>query len=168
MYNPKPLKSGKQFVQILGNIITEFENGPYDVMVQGNNCFHTQKSGLAPQIVRRWPEVLEEDYKSVYADPKKLGSYYVVGVAVGKQVMGIYTQFDYGRDKKDRFCYDEVREGLKRINNEFAGKRFIFPKIGAGLCGGDWGRIKEMILEELKDIHVTFCYFPDTVMAIPG
>ena len=38
--------------EIKGNLITLAENGEFDVIVQGNNCFCVQKAGLAPQMVK--------------------------------------------------------------------------------------------------------------------
>lgn len=39
------------YKEIDGNLIELALNGEFDVIVQGNNCFNTQGSGLAPQMV---------------------------------------------------------------------------------------------------------------------
>jgi len=46
---------------IKGDIITLAEEGNFDIIVQGCNCFHTQASGLAGQLVKKYPQVLEVD-----------------------------------------------------------------------------------------------------------
>ena len=38
---------------------------------------------------------------------------------------------------------------MKRICNDFKGKKIGYPKIGAGLAGGDWDLISHIIHEEL-------------------
>jgi len=42
-----------------------------------------------------------------------------------------------------------VHNLFKKIKQQFSGKRIGYPKIGAGLAGGDWERISRIIDEEL-------------------
>lgn len=65
-------------------------------------------------------------------------------------VINSYTQYHYGKAKN--IDYIALRECMKKINNDFKGKDLGIPKIGAGLAGGDWKVIKEIIQEELKDL----------------
>jgi O-acetyl-ADP-ribose deacetylase (regulator of RNase III) len=51
--------------------------------------------------------------------------------------------------------YEALTLGLRKMNFLFAGKKIGLPKIGAGLAGGDWSRIKEIIQTELNDCDVT-------------
>ncbi len=44
---------------------------------------------------------------------------------------------------------------MKQIKRDFSGKRIGFPKIGAGLAGGDWERIAEIIKTELAGEDLT-------------
>jgi len=44
---------------------------------------------------------------------------------------------------------------MKWIKEHFEGKRIGRPKIGAGLAGGDWGRISQIIDEKLTGEDVT-------------
>jgi O-acetyl-ADP-ribose deacetylase (regulator of RNase III) len=44
---------------------------------------------------------------------------------------------------------------MRKINHRFKGKHIGLPKIGAGLAGGDWDRIKKIIQSELTDCIVT-------------
>lgn len=41
---------------------------------------------------------------------------------------------------------------MRRIAREFAGCRIGYPKIGAGLAGGDWTVIRAIIEEELAGL----------------
>ena len=45
------------------------------------------------------------------------------------------------------------------MNYRFKGKHIGLPKIGAGLAGGDWERIKGIIQKELKDCEVTIVIY---------
>ena len=42
--------------------------------------------------------------------------------------------------------YDAIRDVMFKINETFFGKRIGIPMIGAGLAGGDWNIIKNIII----------------------
>jgi O-acetyl-ADP-ribose deacetylase (regulator of RNase III) len=44
---------------------------------------------------------------------------------------------------------------MRKMNHIFKGKHIGMPKIGAGLAGGDWKFIQQIIVRELKDCIVT-------------
>ena len=44
---------------------------------------------------------------------------------------------------------------MRKMNHVFKGKHIGLPQIGAGLAGGDWNRIKNIIQTELTDCKVT-------------
>ena len=143
---------------IKGDLIKLAEQGEFDTIVQGCNCFHTQSSGLAGQLATKYPRVLEADKKqSKYGDKGKLGTYTSAVVEINDKiftVVNVYTQYKWSSGS-DVFEYDAFQ---KFLNNqvEFLGyynpsslrrKRIGFPMIGAGLAGGDWSRISKMIEE---------------------
>lgn len=74
-------------------------------------------------------------------------------------VVNSYTQYNYGKNHKDGVAkpidYEALALCLRKINKTFAGKHIGLPKIGAGLAGGDWNRIKNIIQTELKDMKVS-------------
>jgi hypothetical protein len=55
--------------------------------------------------------------------------------------------------------YEALTLCLRKINHTFKGKHIGLPKIGAGLAGGDWDRIKTIIQTELKDCNTTVVIF---------
>jgi O-acetyl-ADP-ribose deacetylase (regulator of RNase III) len=55
--------------------------------------------------------------------------------------------------------YDAIRSVFKKIKSNFSGKRIGYPKIGAGLAGGDWDQISKIIDEELIDEDHTLVEF---------
>ena len=148
---------------IKGDLIKLAEDGEFDIIVQGCNCFHTQASGLAGQLATKYPQVLEADKETEYGDPEKLGSYSVAYVEVNGHtfsVINLYTQYKWSSGS-DVFEYGEFQFYLKTISHFlsgfpstlFASKfRIGFPQIGAGLAGGDWSRISKMIEQFAKDV----------------
>ena len=39
---------------------------------------------------------------------------------------------------------------MKKLKRDFSGKRIGYPRIGAGLAGGDWSTIYQIIDDELQ------------------
>ena len=74
-------------------------------------------------------------------------------------VVNSYTQYNYGRNHSDGeshpLNYAALRLCLNKINHEYKGKRIGLPKIGCGLAGGDWNRVKDITKQELKDCIIT-------------
>lgn len=78
-------------------------------------------------------------------------------------VVNSYTQYHYGANHKDGVKkpvdYEAITMCMRKINHTFKGQHIGLPKIGAGLAGGDWDRIKTIIQSELKDCEVTVVIF---------
>jgi O-acetyl-ADP-ribose deacetylase (regulator of RNase III) len=55
--------------------------------------------------------------------------------------------------------YDAVRDLFAKIQLQFSGKRIAYPKIGAGLAGGDWTKIVQIIKTELAGEDHTLVLF---------
>jgi hypothetical protein len=74
-------------------------------------------------------------------------------------VCNLYTQYSYGRNHKDGVSkpidYEALTLCMRKMNVLFKGKHIGLPRIGAGLAGGDWNRIKTIIQDELIDCKVT-------------
>jgi hypothetical protein len=55
-----------------------------------------------------------------------------------------------------------MRSGMLAMKNKFTGLRFGMPMIGAGLAGGDWDVIEEMINDIFVDEDITIVrYVPN-------
>ena len=82
-------------------------------------------------------------------------------------VVNSYTQYNYGANHKDGAAkpidYEALTLCMRKINNVFSGKHIGLPKIGAGLAGGDWHRIKKIIQTELKDMKVSVIIYKPNI-----
>lgn len=57
--------------------------------------------------------------------------------------------------------YQAIRKVMQAVKGRFAGKRIGYPKIGAGLAGGDWEIIGSIIDDELAgEDHTLVEYAP--------
>ncbi len=138
---------------MLGNLIDLAEQGHFDVIVHGCNCFHTMGSGIAKEIRTRYPRVYAADIQYTdKGDKNKLGSF-SWAIVEGKvnnafTILNAYTQYYYGRGGP-HIDYLALRDVFHLIARDYRGKIIGYPKIGAGLAGGDWDRIQGIIHEEL-------------------
>ena len=161
--------------EVEGDLIKLAKQGTFDVITHGVNCFCNMASGIAPQMARAFGAnvfPLEDqdtrgdmnklgqiDYKMLYITPSGL----VAGDALKMRrpedakllaVVNSYSQYQPRVDIKP-LDYEALTLCLRKINAKFAGNHIGLPKIGAGLAGGDWDRIKIIIQQELKDCEVT-------------
>jgi len=134
-----------------GNLIDMAEQGHFDVIVQGCNCFCTMGSGIAKEIKARYPAAYRVDQNTEAGDRSKLGSYTMAVVEKGDfefAIVNAYTQYAYNRkgETLDRFEYGAFLDVLIELIEACGEMRIGLPHIGMGLAGGD----KDLILNLIK------------------
>ena len=146
-----------------GDLITLAQAGTFDVIIHGCNCFCTMGAGIAKSIKQVFPAAYWADYNTEKGDRDKLGTYSSAEIALTEEhtliVVNAYTQYGYRRKSTPNVDYDAVRAVFRRIKTDFSGKRIGYPAIGAGLAGGDWAVISEIIGEELAGEEHTFVQY---------
>jgi len=125
------------------------------VLVHGCNCFCQMGAGLAKQIAKLWPEAYAADKATAKGDAGKLGHATVAEVLHGRLVVAnAYTQHTYGSwwtGREPYADYDAIQRVFQRLAHKYGSTHTIlYPKIGAGLAGGDWNRIAGIICKELE------------------
>ena len=164
------------YTEVDGDLIKLALDGKFDVIAHGCNCHSRMGAGLAPQMVKAFGcDRFEMELWG--SDINKLGNIDYQTFVLGENtvwilehaknnrnepeltVVNAYTQFNYGRNHKDGdlkpIDYEALTLCMRKLNIVFAGKHIGLPKIGAGLAGGDWNLIKDIIKRELKDCQVT-------------
>lgn len=153
---------------IRGDLIEFAIQGEFDVIVHGCNCHCAMYSGVAESIRAAFPEAHEADENTRSGDPAKLGTYSAAVVeraGVRLTVINAYTQF-HRRGEGVLADYDAIRSVMKLIKRDFGGTRIGYPRIGAGLAGGDWDVISRIINEELRgEDHTLVEYQPRPISA---
>ena len=147
---------------IEGDLITLTLDGNFDVIVHGCNCFCSMGAGIARVIQEEFPEAYAADLVTVKGDRNKLGDYSCASVRRNKHQITIingYTQFHYTGDAV-LVDYEAVRKLFSKIKTRYSGSRIAYPKIGAGLAGGDWARISQIIDKELQGENHTLVVLP--------
>jgi O-acetyl-ADP-ribose deacetylase (regulator of RNase III) len=144
------------------------------IIVHGVNCQKVMGSGVAKAIRERWPLVYDSYLYFLALEQLPLGRIDIVKFDSNLFVINAFTQEHYGRDGRKYVSYDavescfkeieEFRQGLDRdlndrlndvngIDEAHFDKPIVtpvyFPRIGAGLGGGNWNIIESIINETL-------------------
>jgi O-acetyl-ADP-ribose deacetylase (regulator of RNase III) len=151
--------------EIDGDLIVLAKAGEFDVITHGCNCMCTMGAGIAPQMASAFGcDLFKLEDQKYRGDINKLGQ--IDSFLVSRKdlkraifVVNSYTQYDYRRTGGAPLDYEALTLCLRKINKQFKGKHIGLPKIGAGLAGGDWNKISEIIKKELKDCQITIVNF---------
>ena len=129
--------------------------------------------GFVLGLSQRFPEP-ERRYKAWAAGQEKLpfalGQVQFVTVTPDLSVANLIGQHDIARKGQAQAMppvrYEAIREGLGRVRAEAlrSGASVHMPRIGAGLAGGDWKVIEQIVGEDLTahGLSVTVYDFPQT------
>jgi len=167
--------------EVKGDLIKLAKEGKFDVICHGCNCQSVMRAGIAVEMAKtfncdKFP--MENQGPNIL----KLGNIdfkcYVLGFngAIWDTdnasnnldepelyVINAYTQNMYGKNHKDGINapvdYEAIILCMRKINVIFKGKHIGLPLIGAGLAGGDWNKIREIIKTELSDCHITIVIY---------
>lgn len=128
-----------------------------DIIGHQVNCKGVMGSGVALGIRKKFPEAYNA-FLSLGADDNNLGRMQTVFIPNKRKVIAnLFGQKAFGKNGKFT-DYD----GLGTALHELAGFARMHDlsvalpyKIGAGLGGGDWGIIEQMILFEFSDVPIT-------------
>ncbi len=136
-----------------GNAVTALIDGEINLLLNCVNCQGKYASGIAKEIRQRIPTAYD-DYLEFYNlhQGSMLGEFYW---HMGR-VVHIAAQEFYGYDNKRYVNYAALAKALDGLSNQI----LLTYKIGipygmcAGLAGGDWTIVLEMIEFYLNDFDV--------------
>lgn len=125
---------------VVGDIVKLATDNYFNAIIHGCNCFHTMDAGVARQIAHAFPEAVTADKDTIRGQRTKLG-HISVGRANNVLIINAYTQFNPGAD----FRLDALEDAFLTIRNLYFHLRIAYPKIGAGIGGGNWDDIQRAI-----------------------
>jgi len=132
-----------------GNLLTNVYSGH---VVHGCNARGVMGSGFALAIKNMYPTVYE-DYRDIHdKDGLILGNAYPVMPTEKLIIWNAITQENCGSDGKRYVSYDAIETCFKQINESIphileseVSQEIHIPLLGAGLGGGNWEIIREII-----------------------
>lgn len=142
---------------VSGDLLRLALEGRFDVIVHGCNCMCAMGAGIAKQIKATFPEAYAADCQTEAGDRGKLGSISHACVERDGRTVTVvngYTQYHW-KGPEGGADYEAIRRVMRAVKQQFAGGRIGYPKIGAGLAGGDWTIIAAIIEEELAGLDHT-------------
>lgn len=152
----------------VGNLLDVTEG----FIVHGCNSKGVMGKGVALSIKNKWPQVFNE-YRKVYENQGKLlylGTCVPVRISDKLVVVNAITQKCYagcpGSGNTKRFVsYGAILDCFNSINNfdivyPDVPKQLHFPEIGAGLGGGDWSMIADIIDQSVHNFSKTVWVLP--------
>jgi len=127
---------------------------PLDVIVHQTNCQGVMGAGLAKQIARQYPNIVELDREYCKSGDVLGTNLYVT--TYDKYIVNMYAQRYYGT-KRRHTDYNAFRMCLSRLAHKLQisspDLRVGFPYgIGCGLAGGDWIVIEKMIKDFAENV----------------
>ena len=138
---------------IKGNLLEAEEN----IIGHQVNCF-TLGSGIAKQIIDKYPEVLFQFKKEVkYNNINMLGRCQFIEIGKDKYIANVFAQYRYGLDKQYT-RYDCLLRSLSELKTEaqFYNYTIALPYyIGSGRGGGDTDEIHQIISQVFWDYNVS-------------
>ena len=167
-------KKKRNYNEISGDLIKLAMDGVFDVITHGCNCQNAMGAGIAPKMADAFGARIVDDYvdnktKSNFGikdrnNHNRLGTNawwrpHDMGIdcPINLIVCNSYTQLHPGIAGPDGIPLDYValQMCLRKLNYRFKGLHIGLPKIGCGLGGANWEKVKLIIQQELKDCVVT-------------
>jgi O-acetyl-ADP-ribose deacetylase (regulator of RNase III) len=143
------------------NIINSWQNdSSHSDLVQGCNIYASMSGGLAYSIARKYPDNILVDAKQAnvpgtftyykHSNSKGIINAYTQALPGGLRQRGQVKDGVYYSDNKSaRLEY--IRQALIAIRDTIKSRTLYIPKIGAGIAGGDWEDIREIIKDTFED-----------------
>lgn len=159
---------------VKGNLVTiltravEDKDGGGIVIAHGCNCHDAMHSGIAWELQRTFPTIREADTKffneitdnglSEHLNVAMIGhsSAAIIGNSV---VVNLYTQYYPGRS----YDAEIVRLAFEHLENKKIKGNVYIPRIGAGIAGGDWNEIVEIINQSTPNTNIIVIDWDGTI-----
>jgi O-acetyl-ADP-ribose deacetylase (regulator of RNase III) len=135
-------------------MLTEVEDDLFNyhgrVLAHGVSCMGVMGAGIALEIRNRFPLAFADytklcsKYEREEAAAHLLGTVQAVDTG-GVIILNCFTQAWVGTRYRE-VSYDAVDRCMRQIGNKFSDYNPVaMPRIGAGLAGGSWNVIREII-----------------------
>lgn len=155
---------------VYGDLIQDFKDQKYDVLVHGCNTFGNFGAGIAKTIKEEFPQAYEADLKAFKNKTNHLGTFSLSKTMQGQMIVNMYTQDTVGWNKLHNcppIDYTAIYRGFLKLNDLILTvnktipykAKICIPAIGAGLAKGDLEIIKSLINLATPDLDITLILY---------
>ncbi len=133
------------------------------LIAHGCNAQGVMGSGVARILYDKWPMVKSRYLYFVNVLNKNIDPDHLLGmvdfewVDIDIEVANCFTQQNCGTDKQVYLSYAALNDCFQRLKDHAIENKITeiaMPKIGCGLAGGDWERVKVMLEDKFKDTEI--------------
>ena len=136
-----------------GNILDLFKSLNQVAIIHGNNCENNMGKGLAKTLKDKFPRIWKPNTKCT------MGDFEIIEVKPNKYIINAYTQILRGKPNNTFDTYEIRKKALRDVFKDLKldhNTVLLIPRIGAGLAGGNWEEIKNIILENIEHKNIIF------------
>jgi O-acetyl-ADP-ribose deacetylase (regulator of RNase III) len=147
--------------------VGDITRAPEQIIAHGCNAQGRFGRGVAAAIRSRWPDAAEI-YKAEFEHANNISTGSVIWALPRPDddrpiIAHMITQAFYGADGRRYVSYDAIdvclRKVASRALNELQIEEVAIPLVGAGLGGGRWGVVREIISGVLADWDIRFVMY---------
>lgn len=138
------------------DLIWDTEN--YDVILVGTSIYNLLTQGFQSKMTVKYPHILEINNSTPYADTRKYGKILTIE---GEPIITLMYICGYPHSKRDFLNYEALESCLKKVNEEFKGKKVATTFLGTSNFdgNGDKDRCLKIIEDNTPDIDLTIYDF---------
>lgn len=133
--------------------------GEYDAILISTNCYQSMRNGFQYEVIKKYPHILEWNYKTKYGDENKLGTIVECNEKDKPLFILMFNTFlyKYRKDDKDFFNYESLEKCLKLLNILYKGKHLATTMVGCSEYDGnaDKDKILEIFNKYVTDFNLT-------------
>jgi O-acetyl-ADP-ribose deacetylase (regulator of RNase III) len=136
---------------MINEVVGDLFDADVDVICHGANAKGRMGSGVAKIVRERYPEAYNAYIREYRDRGLYLGRNIYVKINSAFWVVNMITQEEYGYDGRAYASYDAIKECFERLfkfMDSMGLKKVACPRIGSGLGGLNYLKIKE-ILDEI-------------------
>jgi O-acetyl-ADP-ribose deacetylase (regulator of RNase III) len=124
-----------------------FANGVAQALAHGGNCQGSMGAGIAKSFRERYPGMYEEYRERCKANPRQfnLGDEWLWKEAGKPWVFNLGTQERFWHARASYEAIETALEKMKKQSIEERILRIAMPRIGAGLGGLSWKKVRAII-----------------------
>lgn len=132
------------------------------IIVHGCNSCGYFNAGVAKAIREKYPQAYQDYMYHYRRGNANLGNIIMTKISDDLYIVSGITQNEFGRiPQRCYVSYEAIEQVFSQVNNTAIALNLSvnFPMIGAGLGGGDWNSIRNIIDTTLDQDVISNCFY---------